>query len=175
MTWGALLLHGCAAHAPPPPPASASRKTLAPAAIRLAVLPPDPLLFSDVAAALDDRLARVQLGGAGPVTKAKVSMEVAQLALECVAPIDGCYAQVGKFLQVDRLLWGVIARGPGSDGLTVTVVLLDVGRGAPVGRAEGSFAQRQDAVAGLQKLVDEAVGGPARPATAALSRPEHLP
>jgi hypothetical protein len=167
-------LASCAAT--PPPVASGPRAQAIAAPVRLAVLPPDQLLDSDLAAALDERLSRAQVIGAGQMVRARVSMEVAQLSLECVSASDNCYTQVGRFLQVDRLLWGQIARDPTTAGLRVTVVLLDVGRGAPVGRAEGTFPQREAAIEGLQKLVDQATrvgGGPAP--TAALSRSERAP
>ena len=126
--------------------------------MRLAVLPSDPLLFADVAHALDRQLAQARPSGVAPTVRANVSMEVAQLTLECVSPTDDCYTQVGRFLGVDRLLWGSIARDPLSPGVRVTVVLLDVKRGAAVARAEESFAQSDAAIGGLRKLVDRATG-----------------
>jgi len=150
-------LQACATK--PPPRASAPRRPATSGApVKLAVLPSDPLLFADVATALDRQLAQARLSGVGPTVRAKISMEVAQLALECVSPTDGCYAQVGRFLQVDRLLWGSIARGPQAVGVRVTVVLLDVARGAPVARAEATFPQNEAAIGGLRKLVDQATG-----------------
>jgi hypothetical protein len=126
------------------------------APVKLAVLPSDSLLFADIASALDRQLADARLGAVGPMVRAKVSMEVAQLALECVSPTDECYTQVGRFLQVDRLLWGSIARDAQSAGVRVTVVLLDVRRGAAVSRAEQIFAQNEAAIGGLRQLVDRA-------------------
>jgi hypothetical protein len=168
------VLAGCATKAPPA--ASGPRRQPIAAPVRLAVLPPDQLLDSDVAAALDERLGRAQVIGAGEMVRARVSMEVAQLSLECVSASDDCYTQVGKFLQVDRLLWGQIARDPATAGLRVTVVLLDVGLGAPVGRAEGTFPQREAAIEGLQGLVDQATRVRRGPAPAgALSRSERAP
>ena len=128
------------------------------APVRLAVLPSDPLLFADIAHALDRQLSQARLSGVGPMVRANVSMEVAQLTLECVSPTDDCYTQVGRFLGVDRLLWGSITRDPLSPGVRVTVVLLDVKRGAAVARAEQSFAQSEAAIGGLRKLVDRATG-----------------
>ena len=142
------------------PRASAPRRaTAASSSVTLAVLPSDPLLFADVASALDRQLAQARPSGVGPMVRGKVSMEVAQLTLECVSPTDECYAQVGRFLQVDRLLWGSIARGPQAAGVRVTVVLLDVTRGAPIARAEATFPASEAAIGGLQKLVDQAMSG----------------
>jgi hypothetical protein len=172
---GALL--GCATKGPPQAVVP-SRAPARAASARLAVLPSDPLLFADIATALDERLGRVRLDGAGPMVKAKVSMEVAQLSLECVSATDDCYTQVGKYLQVDRLLWGQIARDSQTAGVTVTVVLLDVDRGASVARAQQTFAQSQAAIEGLATLVDKATAKappprPPRPAT--VSQRERAP
>jgi hypothetical protein len=157
---GLLLgaLQACATKSAPR--AAAPRRSSATVApVRLAVLPSDPLLFADVATALDRHLAQARPSGVGPMVRGKVSMEVAQLTLECVSPTDECYAQVGRFLQVDRLLWGSIARGPQAAGVRVTVVFLDVARGAPIARAEATFPASEDAIGGLQKLVDQATSG----------------
>ena len=140
--------------------------------MKLAVLPSDSLLFADIASALDRQLADARLGGVASMVRAKVSMEVAQLSLECVSATDECYAQVGRFLQVDRLLWGSIARDSGSAGVRVTVVLLDVRRGAAVARAEETFAQNDAAIGGLRKLVDRATGTRDARAQAAVSQTE---
>jgi len=148
-----IALLGCASK--PPPHVEAPRPP-PPPPVKMAVLPPDTLIFADVASALGDRLARVQVGGATPAVMAKVSMEVAQLSLECVSATDECFAKVGRFLQVDRLLWGQIERDKES-GVKVTVAFLDVGRGAVVGRAEGTFAEPAAAIPGLQKLIDDAI------------------
>ena len=179
---GALMgaLYGCATKAPPRP-AVARPAAGAPsgAAVRLAVLPSDPLLFADIASALDEQLGRAQVAGARTMVRAKISMEVAQLALECVSPTDDCYAQVGRYLQVDRLLWGKISRDGANAGVKVTVVLLDVGRAAQVGRAEESFPKSTDAIEGLRKLVERAAGAPmtvSAPApSGALSQRERAP
>jgi hypothetical protein len=157
-------LHGCATKAPLRV-AGSGRPPAVTGAARIAVLPSDPLLFADIAAALDEQLARARVNGTGPMVKANVSMEVAQLSLECVSATDDCYTQVGKFLQVDRLLWGQIAHDPEATGVTVTVVLLDVGRGAALGRAEQTFAKSDAAIEGLGKLVDKATAVPASRST----------
>ncbi len=148
-------LHGCATKAPPKS-AAVHRESSADASVRVAVMPADSLLFADVASALDDQLGRARVAGARTTVRAKVSMEVAQLALECVSATDECYSQVGRYLQVDRLLWGQIARDSPSAGVKVTVVLLDVGRGTQLGRAEEVFPKSDAAIGGLRRLVDRA-------------------
>jgi hypothetical protein len=150
-------LSACATKTPPrvTPP---RRSVASGAPVKLAVLPSDPLQYADVATALDRQLAQARMSGVGPMVRAKVSMEVAQLTLECVSATDQCYTQVGRFLQVDRLLWGSIARVAQPAGVHVTVVLLDVGRGTPLARAEATFPQSDAAIDGLRKLVDQATG-----------------
>lgn len=154
---GALFgaLHGCATKAPPKAFA-VHRDSSSTAAVKLAVMPSDSLLFADIATALDEQLGHARVAGAGTTIRAKLSMEVAQLALECVSATDECYSQVGRFLQVDRLLWGQIARDVPSSGVRVTVVLLDVARGAQLARAEEVFPKSDAAIGGLRRLVDRA-------------------
>jgi hypothetical protein len=177
---GAMIgaLHGCATKAPPrvvavARPAAPPRE--APA--RLAVLPSDRLLYPEIAIALDQQLDRAHVAGTEPMSKANVSMEVAQLALECVSASDDCYTQVGRFLQVDRLLWGQIVRDPQTNGVTVSVVLLDVGRGAALSRTEETFPKSEIAIQGLRGLVDKATGAPSpsTPATPATAGKPALP
>ena len=108
---GALFgaLHGCATKAPPKTGAL-NRDASSNSSVRLAVMRADSLLIADVATALDEQLGHARVAGARTAIRANVSMEVAQLALECVSPTDECYSQVGRFLQVDRLLWRRISR-----------------------------------------------------------------
>jgi hypothetical protein len=157
-----IVLLGCAHEAPPPAVAFARLDASEPR-VRLGVLPPDDLSFSDIATALGEPLRRVTMGTTGPsrteVVMAKVSMEVAQLSLECVTPTNDCYAAVGKFLQVDRLLWSQLSRDQDKTRVKVTVVLFDVGLGTGIGRAERTFPEHGAATEGLQKVVDEAMAG----------------
>jgi hypothetical protein len=144
--------------------------------MRLAVMPSDSLLFADIASALDEQLGHARVAGAGTTIRAKISMEVAQLALECVSPTDDCYAQVGRFLQVDRLLWGQIVRDVPSAGVKVTVVLLDVAHGTQLARAEEVFAKNDAAIGGLHRLVERASSPPVpSPPPGALSQRERTP
>ena len=143
--------------------------------MRLAVMPADSLLYADVATALDEQLGHARVAGARTAIRAKISMEVAQLALECVSPTDECYSQVGRYLQVDRLLWGQIARDAPGSGVKVTVVLLDVARGTQVGRAEEVFPKSELAIGGLRRLVDRAAAPPVAVRPAPLSQREPTP
>ncbi len=167
-------LHGCATKAPPKTASVRRGSSSSDASVKLAVLPADSLLFADIATALDDQLVHARVAGAGTTIRAKISMEVAQLALECVSPTDECYAQVGRFLQVDRLLWGQIARDVPSSGVKVTVVLLDVARGAQLARAEEVFAKNDAAIGGLHRLVERASSPALSPPPGALSQRERM-
>jgi hypothetical protein len=169
---GALfgVLHGCATKAPPK--AGAVHRDASADSVRLAVMPADSLLYADVATALDEQLGHARVAGARTAIRAKISMEVAQLALECVSPTDECYSQVGRFLQVDRLLWGQIARDTTSAGVKVTVVLLDVHRGMQLGRAEEVFPKNDVAIGGLRRLVDRASAPPVAVPSEPLSQRE---
>jgi hypothetical protein len=178
LLFGALLgaWIGCATKAPPR--AATPARPVAPVGVaRLAVLPSDSLLFADIAVALDEQLGRARVSGVGPTVRAKISMEVAQLSLECVSPTDECYTQVGKYLQVDRLLWGQIARDPQGSGVKVTIVLLDVERGAVLARAEESFPKNDVAIGGLRRLVERVTAPPvlAAPGSGVLSQRERAP
>jgi len=172
---GALFgaLHGCATKAPPKI-AAIPRDGPSNGAVRVAVMPADSLLFADIASALDEQLGHARVVG-GRMIRAKVSMEVAQLALECVSPTTECYAQVGRYLQVDRLLWGQITRDVPSSGVKVTVVLLDVARGMQLGRAEEVFPKNDIAIGGLRRLVDRAAAPPAARPSEPLSQAERTP
>ena len=158
-------LHGCATKAPPRVVAVARPAAPRAAPARLAVLPSDRLLYPEIAIALDQQLESARVAGTEPMSRANVSMEVAQLALECVSASDDCYTQVGRFLQVDRLLWGQIVRDPQGTGVTVSVVLLDVGRGAALSRSEETFPRSEIAIQGLRGLVDRATGAPPSPSS----------
>jgi hypothetical protein len=168
------LLGACASSAPPPiePPVAPANAPRSAPRIRVGVLPPDALPFGEVAAALGRGLEGALSAANGrrvrgsEVVAAKVSMEVAQLSLECVSPTNDCYAAVGRFLQVDRLLWGQAVRDGDASSVKITVIHLDVGRRIPLGRAERTFTDQVAAVEGVQAVVDQAMAPlPASPDT----------
>lgn len=125
----------------PPPPA------------KLAWMPLDPFDAPVVARAVNDELSRVKLAGASPGIKAAVSMEVAQLAIECIQPTPACYRAVGHSLGADRLMWAQI--DPADQKIRVTVVLFDVGAGTETRKVE-TFDGVQAARAGVADLVGHA-------------------
>lgn len=134
---------------PPPPPA------------KLAWMPLDAFDAPVVARAINDEMSRVKLPGTSAGTRAAVSMEVAQLAIECISSTPACYRAVGRSLGADRLMWAQI--DPADEKIRVTVVLFDVGAGTET-RKVGTFDGVQAARAGVADLVGHtAQTGSAKP------------
>jgi hypothetical protein len=142
----ALQTGGCAGKTPP----ARSTTTVAPSpydvpgkAGKLMVLPVEDLLFPDTASVLNTAMTSVKFRNVSEFSVAKVSMEVAQLSLECVEPSDLCYQSVGRFLGADDILWAKVKRDVGTDGnagRTVTIRLFDVAAGRLRGSAEERYA-----------------------------------
>jgi hypothetical protein len=152
--FGPLLLSciaiACAGSAKPAPATVAKP---APPAAKLAWMPLDPFDAPAVARAVNDEMSRVKLAGTRPGVKSAVSMEVAQLAIECIEPTPACYRAVGRSLGADRLMWAQI--DPADEKIRVTVVLFDVGAGTET-RKVGTFDGVQAARAGVSELVAHA-------------------
>src|SRR5262245_1905708 len=77
--------------------------------IKLAVLPVDGEASVKVATALNALLHDVQAPGVDDYFLSKVTLEVVQLAVECVRPTSECYSAVGKSLAAQRLLLGHVS------------------------------------------------------------------
>jgi hypothetical protein len=157
-----LALGGCAHSGPARDPATAT----AAAPVRVAWLPLEPLVAPDVAKTVNDRLGRLAVPGTTRSYRAPVSMEVAQLALECIEPTAQCYAAVGRSVGADRLLWAELGPAPSSEeSLRVAVVLFDVRGSAVVKRVEQTYDGLDAVRAGVATLVDHALEAPgAKPA-----------
>ncbi|HXU03600.1 MAG TPA: hypothetical protein VN903_21695 [Polyangia bacterium] len=157
--FGPLLLAcvgiGCASKAPPPvaKPATPSQPA------RLAWMPLDPFDVPAVARAVNDELSRVKLAGGGAGTKAAVSMEVAQLAIECIQPTPACYRAVGHSLGADRLMWAQI--DPAEEKIRVSVMYFDV-RAGTTSTKVGTFDGVDAARAGVAELVGHAADSGSR-------------
>jgi hypothetical protein len=147
-----LLLCVGACASKPPPPAPTVRKP-APPPQRLAWMPLD-VFEGAVGAAINDQMGKVRPPGTSASVKAAVSMEVAQLAIECIQPTPACYAAVGRSLNADRLLWAELEPSD-DDKVVVTIVMFDVEAGKSSRRA-GTFADAQAASAGVADLVQRA-------------------
>src|SRR6516225_5374028 len=102
---GALLYLSAGCAHQPPPAKRAAGGPARPQVVRLAWLPAEPYLSRDLASAINDRLAHVTVAGTSEVIRAPVSMEVAQLAIECIEASPRCYSAVGRSLGGDRLVW----------------------------------------------------------------------
>jgi hypothetical protein len=127
--------------------------------VRLAWLPLEPLLSPDIAAAVNERLGRLAAAGSTQSYRAPVSMEMAQLALECIERTPACYAAVGRSVGADRLLWAELSAGPAAapaQSLSVAVVLFDVRGSAVLRRVERTYDGAEAARAGVAELVDRA-------------------
>jgi hypothetical protein len=157
----ACLASACATTEPqtivalPTPPSTAT----APAIVRLAWLPVEPRASATLAGLLNGRLARVAVDGVTDTVQAPVSLEMAQLAIECIERTPACYSAVGRSLGADRLLWAEVERGP-RGALTVRVSLFDVVGAALVRKVEHAYPNGAAARAGVAALVDG--GFPAR-------------
>jgi hypothetical protein len=150
---GALLLAlGCASRSPPP--ARTVAKVASPA--RLTWLPAESLAGRELAKAVNENLGQVSLPGAAAGVKSAVSMEVAQLAIECTEPTPACYTAVGRSLGADEMLWAEVGAGGGSSrDVRVALLLYDVRAGAEPRRVEQKFESVAAARVGVAALVDK--------------------
>jgi len=156
---GALLLIGLGACASSEPPPVQTVRKPEPPPQRLAWMPLDPLDAPGFAQVVNERMSKIKPAGTSASVKAAVSMEVAQLAIECIQPTPACYAAVGRSLNADRLMWAEVEPTTDDDKLRLTVVLFDVQAGTAPKRVEGTFADVQAARAGAADLIDRAADG----------------
>jgi len=153
----ASLCAGACASRHPPAPATPQATTAPPPPKRLAWLPVDVLDAPDVARTMNEHLARLKIPGAADGVKAAVSLEMAQLAIECTDPTPACYRAVGRSLGADQMLWGELRRGPTSKrSIRIALALFDVRAGTPPRRVEKTFDDPRAARAGVGALVDGA-------------------
>jgi hypothetical protein len=146
-----LFALGCASQ--PPPPVRVAQKAPPPA--RLAWLPAESIAGRDLAKAVNERLGQVSLPGSAGSVRAAVSMEVAQLAIECTDATPTCYTAVGRSLGADQILWAEVAAGDrSSHEIRMALLLYDVRAGEAPRRVEQTFASVAAAEAGVSALVD---------------------
>ena len=157
----AVITAGCATTEPqtivplPPPVTTKSVQST-----RLAWLPFEPGAGHDLARAVDERLAHVVVDAATETTQAPVSMETAQLAIECIEHTPACWSAVGHSLGADLLLWAELERPTRGASVTLRVALFDVGAGALVKNATRPFPNAKAARAGAVSLIDGTFGVP---------------
>src|SRR5688500_15033862 len=78
-------------------------------AVTLAVLPTESDRFPRVAKAITESLEDAEVPGIDRKEMASVSLEVAQLSIECIQRTTACYAKVGQSMSANRLLFAEIA------------------------------------------------------------------
>jgi hypothetical protein len=149
---------GCAATVKQAPKASHPPVASAPPRARMAWMPCDARAQPELAAAVNGRLERAKVAGVGESFQASVSMEMAQLAIECIEKTPRCYSAVGRSIGADRLLWAHLDRAPQGE-LTLRVSLFDVERGAIVSVAKGHYPTAQAAAGDVAALVTRAQTG----------------
>ena len=122
--------------------------------VTLAVLPAESDRFPGAAKAITAYLEDADVPGVDRKEMASVSLEVAQLSIECIQRSSACYAKVGKSMDANRLLFAEIAAAD-KKRLKVTVTLFDVDTRTPR-TARRVFASEQEASAKIGDLVSEA-------------------
>jgi hypothetical protein len=140
-----------AARSPPAPISPPPR-------VRLAWLPFDAHASSGLTAAVNAHLEHAKIAGVTESFQAPVSMEMAQLAIECIDKTARCYAAVGRSVGADRLLWADLDRR-GRGNLTLRVALFDVDRGAILHEAAQSYPSANAAQADVGTLIARAQSG----------------
>jgi hypothetical protein len=137
------------------PPAAVSSP---PPRVRLAWLPFDAPASSGLTTAVNVHLEHAKIAGVTESFQASVSMEMAQLAIECIEKTARCYAAVGRSVGADRLLWADLDRRAHGN-LTLRVALFDVDRRAVVHEAEQSYPSAKAAQADVETLIARAQSG----------------
>ena len=122
--------------------------------VTLAVLPAESAKFPTAAEAITASLSDATVAGVDDKQVASVSLEVAQLSIECVERTVTCYTKVGKSLAANRLLFAEIAAEKRK--LRVTVTLFDVDARKSTGSARRVFANEKEASAMIGALGSEA-------------------
>jgi hypothetical protein len=126
---------------------------------RLAWMPLEARVAPEIASAINQRLARVTVPGVSETFQSPVSMEMAQLAIECIDRAPRCYAAVGRSVRADELAWSELAHGKGHDAsVTVRVSLFDVASGAVVRQNSRTFPSAKAARDGVAAFIDGTFG-----------------
>jgi hypothetical protein len=134
---------GACAHRSPPPAQEPSPATR----VKAAVLTAESDLFPMVASALNASLKELKLPGVDDYFVSKVTLETAQLAIECVDPTRRCWTAVGKSLQVSRLVLAQIEGAAHRHSVRVVLTLFDVDAGAPSRVVDHRFKSADEASA----------------------------
>ena len=157
MPWARALLlaaaitGGCATTAPAPrraervPEEGPTRHR-----VKLAVLPVESDNYPRLAKGVNGLFHDIQVTGIDDYFLSKVTLEVAQLAIECVDETKECWSAVGKSLTSDRILLAQIARATKKKhdhSLQLIVTYFDVGDGRAAARRQSDLQDRGRSVA----------------------------
>ena len=121
------------------------------------MLPAESKEFPKAAHAATESLSKAHIAGVDETHVANVTLEVAQLSIECVEPTASCYSAVGKQLSANRLLFAQIIPGPKNKEIKVTVTLFDVDASEPKRQQEKLYANEKEATTSIDQLVSEVV------------------
>jgi hypothetical protein len=150
----AATLFGCA-HAPPPAAPEKPR-------LKVVVLPVEEDPYPDVAASLNSALSTVRVKGIDDYALSKVTLEVAQLSIECVQPTSECYSAVGKSLAANELFFAhidTIGKRRHAQ-LRVTLTRFDVDGGKAKNVIERVFKSAELATQAAKELVGQLTSEP---------------
>jgi hypothetical protein len=133
--------------------------------MKLAVLPVESDSFPRLAKSINGVFHDLQVNGIEDYFLSKVTLEVAQLAIECVDQTNECWVAVGKSLSSDRMLMAQIGANAAAKGkkklraVELTVTYFDVESGQPLHVSNKSFKSEDEALRGMKDLIDDAVSG----------------
>jgi hypothetical protein len=143
---------------------------IAPTPVRIAVLPIENRAYGRLASALNGLLQKVKVPGVDEQQFGKVTLEVVQLAIECVDATADCYTAVGQSLNSNELLFAQIFDVPTKRRkklINLVLTRYDVDRHTTRSSAQHVFTSEAEALAQLKGLLDLAVGpAPAKGGTA---------
>jgi hypothetical protein len=159
----ALGVVGCASAPPPKKAERVPEEAPTHRRLKLAVLPVESDNFPRLARGVNGVFHDIQVPGVDDYFLSKVTLEVAQLAIECVDMTNECWSAVGKSLTSDRLLLANINHSKKKHDHTITlrVTYFDVTTGQPVNVVNRSFKSEEEALRGMKDVIDNAVTGQA--------------
>jgi hypothetical protein len=144
--------------------------------LKLAVLPVESDQYPRLAKGVNGVFHDIQVPGVDDYFLSRVTLEVAQLAIECVDVTNTCWSAVGKSLTSDRLLMAQIGRGSPKNrkdrSISLTVTYFDVSAAQPLQTVNKAFKNEDDALRGMKDLIDSVIapGGSAATASAGGAR-----
>jgi hypothetical protein len=132
--------------------------------MKLAVLPVESDSYPRLAQGINGLFHEIQVAGVDDYFLSKVTLEVAQLAIECVDITNECWAAVGKSLTSDRLLLANIGRTGKKKrdyAVALSVTYFNVTAGQPVHAANRTFRTEEEALRGMKDVIDDALSSQA--------------